>query len=248
MSAAKIVATMFVVAMMFVVIAITAIIVQIANEYYRLEIPLYFTGLFVNFGWSIFLLCVFAVFIQSVVPNKWLGMLAFLGLFLLFSVLSSFGFEHVLYQVAAPTAPYSDINGYGHFLERQFTVGAYWSAFCLLLAVVAHLFMRRGVTDGWRERIVDARQRFTPNVRALTAVAAVLWISRRLDLLQHECLERIPDKRRPRRTSGGLRKIVQAIRGHDATRSDRRRDASRYLPRRATTRESGNDGDGEPHR
>ncbi len=176
-TAAKIVATMFVVAMMFIVIAVTAIIVQLANEYYRLEIPLYFTGLFVNFGWSIFMLCVFAVFIQSVVPNKWLGMLAFLGLFLLFSVLSSFGFEHVLYQVAAPTAPYSDINGYGHFLERQFTVGAYWSAFCLLLAVVAHLFMRRGVTDGWRERLADGRQRFTPNVRTLAAVATVFWIS-----------------------------------------------------------------------
>ena len=175
-SAAKIVATMFVVAMMFLVIAITAIIVQIANDYYQLEIPLYFTGLFVNFGWSIFMLCVFAVFIQSLVPNKWLGMLAFLGLFLLFSVLSSFGFEHVLYQVAAPTAPYSDINGYGHFLERQFTVGAYWTAFCLLLAVLAHLFMRRGVTDGWRERIHDARQRFTPSVRNLTMVASVIWL------------------------------------------------------------------------
>lgn len=175
-TAAKIVSLWFVIAAMFAVIAVTAIIVQLLNAYYDLQVPLYFTGLFINFGWSIFLLCVWAIFVQSIFSNKWLGMLTFLGLFLLFSVLSSFGWEHILYQVGAPTAPYSDINGYGHFVERMITVGMYWTAFCVLLSVLAHLFMRRGVTDGLRERMTDARQRFTGNVRAIALVSVVAWL------------------------------------------------------------------------
>ncbi len=186
---AKIAALWLIVATVLLVGMLTAILVQALNGYTNFEIPTYLFGLFVEQGAFPFLLCIAAVAVQSLVRNKFVGMLAIVVLFFALNALDSLGFEHVLYQPGTPEAPLSDMNGWGHFLEPVLTVGAYWALVMVLAGVVAHLFMRRGVVGGMAERFVEARRRFNRRVAIISAVASAVaalvggWIFYNMNVL-----------------------------------------------------------------
>ena len=171
---AKITALLAIVALTMLVVMLTSIAVQIGHGYYRLEIGTYLFGLFVVQSWDLYLFCVLAVCVQTMASNKFLGMLVLIAIFLTMQTLGSVGFEHVLYQLGVPQPKRSDMNGWGHYLEPMFTVGAYWTLWMVLAAVLAHVFMLRGTSDRWRGRLRVARARFTRRVGATTAVVALL--------------------------------------------------------------------------
>ncbi len=172
----KIGALWFVIAAMLLVVMLSAMLVQVFNDYYRFEIPLYLKGLFGVLGSWYFLLCVPAVLVQVLSPNKFLGMVIFLALFLGLQTLPSLDFEHYLYQYAIPPAPYSGMNGYGHFVTRLVSFVVYWGAFAGLMVVVAHLFFRRGYPDGVRAQLSVAGQRWNGPVAAWTGLLAAVFI------------------------------------------------------------------------
>ena len=174
MVASKIVALWFIIVMLLLVVTLASIAVQIGHGYFHIEPLRYLVGLFVVHGWQMYLLCVMAVCIQTVVRNKYLGMLVFMALFFAINAMNSLGYEHVLYQFGVPTGDLSDMNGWGHYVEPMVTVGAYWSLWMVVLGVFAHLFMRRGNTDGWKARMHVARGRFTTRVQIVTLVAVAV--------------------------------------------------------------------------
>jgi len=182
MVASKILTLWFIVAMLLLVVMLTSMGVQAGHGYFRFEPLRYLVGLFVVHGWQLFLMCVLAVSIQTVVRNKYLGMLVFMAIFFGIISMNSLGYEHVLYQFGVPTGDLSDMNGWGHFVEPMVTVGAYWSLLMVLVGVAAHLLMYRGNTDSWRARMAIARARFTKPVRIVSfvtfaaAVALGCWI------------------------------------------------------------------------
>src|SRR3546814_15955846 len=73
-------------------------------------------------------------------------------------VVGMYDFDHVLYNYgrASPT-PYSDMNGYGHFIGPWLWFRAYWGAFALLLLGVATAMWPRGTLLGWKDRLKTAR-------------------------------------------------------------------------------------------
>jgi ABC-type transport system involved in multi-copper enzyme maturation permease subunit len=174
---AKIVAMWFVVAMLLAVVMLTSIVMQLANGYTNLELGLYFKGLFGLAGMQMYLSCVLAVFIQVLASNKWLGMLAFVVVFMALTTLANFGFEHVLYGFAIPGAPYSDMNGYGHYVEPVVSVATYWAAFCVVLVAAAHLFFRRGYYDRIAERFAEAKRRMSTSVAAVAGLGLLAFAS-----------------------------------------------------------------------
>jgi hypothetical protein len=89
--------------------------------------------------------------------------------------LPRFGFEHHLYQYAtAPRIIYSDMNGYGHFVEPTVWFDVYWAAAAVLLALASHLAWVRGLDTAPAVRLRVARARLTrPVVLAGAAAAAV---------------------------------------------------------------------------
>ena len=162
-------------------------------------------------GWFLYLFCVLGVCIQTMVPNKFLGMLLIMvGLFFALQTMNSIGCEHVLYQIGVPGGQLSDMNGWGHFVEPMVTVGTYWSLWMLLVGIVAHLLMLRGVNDDWRTQLTIARLRFTPPVRIVTGVTVALaaalgaWIYYNTNVLN-----RYETGRRPRRSAGRIREALQ---------------------------------------
>lgn len=159
LAASKILALWGVIVAFLAVGMITSVLFQLGHGYTHLELDVYAFGLFVVGGWTPYLLTVLAVAIQALVRNRFVGMLALILVFVTQISLDGLGFEHVLYQFGTPEAVHSDLNGWRPFVEPLLTIGAYWSAFAVLLWVVAHLFMRRGEPAGWRDRLVDARRR-----------------------------------------------------------------------------------------
>ncbi|HEY5646515.1 MAG TPA: M1 family aminopeptidase, partial [Pseudomonadales bacterium] len=171
----KVLALWFVIAALLLVAMGTSMLVQVFNDFYRFEIPLYLKGLFGVLGVQYFLWCVPAVLIQVLSPNKYIGMVLFLVFFLGLQTLPSLEFEHYLYRYELPPAPYSDMNGYGHFVVGQWSFAVYWAAFSGLLMVVAHLFFRRGAAAGSRMQLQQARARCTGLVGAWSAMLALVF-------------------------------------------------------------------------
>ena len=171
----KVAALWFVIASMLLVVMLTAMLVQVFNDFYRFEVLLYLKGLYGVLGISYFLLCVPAVLVQVLSPNKFIGMVVFLAIFLGLQTLPSLDFEHYLYQYATPPAPYSDMNGYGHFVDRLVSFSVYWAALAGLMIVAAHLLFRRGYPGSARAQLAVAGSRWNGVVATWTAVFAIVF-------------------------------------------------------------------------
>ena len=172
----KVSALWFVMAALLVIVMVTSMLVQIFNDFHRFEIPLYLEGLFGVLGSYYFLLCVPAVLIQVLSPNKFVGMVVFLAVFLGLTTLPSLDLEHYLYRYSLPPAPYSDMNGYGHFVIRFVSFAVYWAAFAGLMIVVAHLFLGRGTPGGFSTRLAEARARWTAPVGVWAAALLLVFV------------------------------------------------------------------------
>src|SRR4030095_424432 len=122
------------------------------------------------------LLCILAVVIQTISPNKWLGMLLTLVVYIGLLSLGPMGFDHVLYNFGLPETIYSDINGFGHYLKPVLWLILYWGAFCILLLIGAHLIYPRGNYFALRERVNDARSRIGAGVKLSAGLAAIAFV------------------------------------------------------------------------
>ena len=122
------------------------------------------------------LLAVLAVFVQALVPHKFVGWAVMLVFVVANTTFGMLGFEHKLYNFAETAAvPLSDMNGMGHFWIGRAWHQAYWLAFGLMLAVATHLMWRRGTETRLAPRLarLGSRLRGVPGV--LLALATLAW-------------------------------------------------------------------------
>jgi ABC-2 type transport system permease protein len=162
-------------ALMLVAIG-TFIALQAAVGYTNFDLALYAKGIFAYSAPQYYLLCVLAVSVQVLSPNKWVGMLALIAALIASQVSRYFGFEHGLYGFSIPYVPYSDMNGYGDFAIAVASFTIYWAAFCTLLIVAGHLLYPRGFRDEFSDWIFDARTRTSRTVAAVAAASLVVFI------------------------------------------------------------------------
>ncbi|HYV03047.1 MAG TPA: ABC transporter permease subunit [Blastocatellia bacterium] len=161
---------------LMLVAVLTLITRQAAAGYTQFELGLYLQSAFVYNGIYYFMLCILAVVIQAISPNKWVGLLLTLGANIALLSLEPMGYNHVLYNFSIPEAIYSDMNGFGHFTRPVFSLIAYWGAFCVLLLIAGHLLYPRGNYSAVRERLRDARTRLGPGVKLTAGLAALTFI------------------------------------------------------------------------
>lgn len=141
----KTLAISLVLAAMLAISALTAVGVQLASGFFQIQPEKYlFWYLLPNaLDWT--LVAVLAVFCQAISPHKFVGW----GLMVLYLVarlvLPTMGFEHNLYLInGRPSVPLSDMNGQGDFAGYAAWFRAYWSAFAVILLVLAYGLWRRG--------------------------------------------------------------------------------------------------------
>lgn len=139
-------------------------ITQIDFGFYLMRLVLYFMLPAMMYG-------VLAIFIQTVVNQKFVGLLVVLAVFVAVPLAGSAGIENnLLLLFEIPDFTLSDMNGYGHFLPRTFWFCVYWGCISVLIAIAAHLLWVRGV-DTLRTRIRMMRRVFTRVVASLAGLA-----------------------------------------------------------------------------
>lgn len=147
------------------------VVYQLLRSYHHLE-PLLYLSNVALVALQFLLVAALALVLQALANNKFLGYLLFVIYVVSRIALSQLHFDHHLYNFgSAPEAPYSDMNGYGHFLAAQLWFRAYWACLATALLVLAALYWPRGTAQGWAERGRIARARFGLPSRALLASA-----------------------------------------------------------------------------
>ncbi len=172
----KIAALCLVVNALMLVAVGASVALQAAAGFTNFEPGLYLQSAFIYNGIYYCMLCILAVVVQAISPNRWMGLLLTLGVYIALLSLEAMGFDHVLYNFGIPDVVYSDMNGFGHFSTPVFWLIAYWGAFCFLLIIAGHLLYPRGYYSSVRERLRDARTRIGAGVRLTAGIAAIAFI------------------------------------------------------------------------
>jgi len=125
-----------------------AILSQVFHGYFKLELDKYLIWYVLPQAVDWILLAVLAVFLQTISPHKFVGW----GLMVIYMVTTitfvNLGFESKLYNYGSTTdTPFSDMNGLGKFWIGAWWLRAYWTAFAVVLLVLAYGLWRRG-TEG----------------------------------------------------------------------------------------------------
>jgi len=138
---------------------LTAIAIQLYKGGAPIEPMVYLQGVFMA-GTPYILMALIAVALQVVTNNKFLGYLFMIVLIVSQIVLSVLHFDHNLYNIALlPETPYSDMNGFGHFIAGWSWFALYWTLFAVAGLIVAQAFWVRGLSVEWRTRTREATRR-----------------------------------------------------------------------------------------
>jgi hypothetical protein len=168
----KLTALITIVLTLMVVAMLAGIGIQLWYGYTDFELPLYFKGLFLQIGIPFLLVAVLALFFQTVTNSKYVGYLLMVLYFISTAVLTALDFDHNLYRYAgAPSAPYSDMNGFGHFVKPLIVFHLYWTMFALILLVLVHVLWVRGKETAFSTRLTLARQRLSISSTAMLVLA-----------------------------------------------------------------------------
>ncbi len=174
---AKMGALLAIIGLMLLTGAVAGIGWQLAHGYTHLEPGLYLGMLALN-AIPFVLIAVLALFLQVMSNNKFLGYL----LSILWMAASSIGFsllhwDHNLYNYGSgPSVPYSDMNGFGHFLAGALWFDGYWTCLAVVMLVLSSLFWVRGTSQSWRERLREAYARLHAPATATLLLALLAFI------------------------------------------------------------------------
>ncbi len=178
MWAAKFVALLLVCGAALLAGIATTLIVQTARGYHDYELGLYASGAFLHFGVLVLLIAGLSFVLQVLLNNKYVGFAGVMLYIVLDGALPALDFEHNLYRFANyPPGGYSDMNGWGHFVQPRLWLNLYWMLFILIFLAIGHLLWVRGTDDAFRARLREARRRFGAPVLTALALLTVAFVS-----------------------------------------------------------------------
>jgi ABC-2 type transport system permease protein len=151
---------------------------QASRGYFVFELGQYLVRLSAFIALPFMLSAVLAVLLQTLSPNKFVG----IGLFVLYIVstliLYNLGLEHRAFNFsAAPLLTYSDINGYGPYAQTQFWYMFYWGGLTLVLAALSYGLWRRGPETALVHRFRQLPGRLGAPGKSLVAVGLLVFVS-----------------------------------------------------------------------
>ena len=152
---------------------ITAIAIQFAKGYTQIE-PLVYARTLLLDSVIYILMGGLALALQVFSNDKFVGYALLILVMVAQGVLGMLDFTHNLYTFGSwPIAPYSDMNGYGHFLTGQLAFQGYWTVLLLALLLMSAALWVRGVGGGSRQRVTLAKQRLWGPLGVATALAFI---------------------------------------------------------------------------
>jgi ABC-2 type transport system permease protein len=150
----KFIAVCLVIISIFVIGMAATVSNQLMLGYTNLDAIQYIVSLFYYGASGLVLLTVLSFLLQTMSPNKYIGMLLFVGYFFVSIVFSQVGIEHNMFNYGqTPSLQYSDMNGYGWTLTTQNWYLLYWSALAIVFSIVSFGLWHRGPHSGLRVRL-----------------------------------------------------------------------------------------------
>ncbi len=177
----KLFALCFVELVLLTITGLCGILMQTIAGYHHYELFQYVKELYFIAFPQVLTFVLFALFVQTVVSNKFIGHGIVIGIFVITPILYNFGLENTLYLIGStPPYTYSDMNGYGHFAPALFWSITYWLSITGIFAIISIALARRGSDDAWPARLGLARQRAprlipTAAVLLLIALGSGVW-------------------------------------------------------------------------
>ncbi len=152
--------------MVVLLILASGVIVQIAQGFHHFEFGLYFRELFLNRLTQLWILCVLAMFVQTIVNNKYLGHFVMV-LYIVATIVAAAGGFSGLSLPLRPDAVRSRTptsTATARSCSRSSGSGCTGSIAAILLAIVTNLLWVRGTESSWRVRLKLAAARFSGRV------------------------------------------------------------------------------------
>lgn len=116
-----------------------------------------------------------------VVGNKYVGHFVGLLFFVLVvffpRIIEGLGVPRLAIYGTMPDVPYSDMNGFGHYLGPLRWFQLYWALLAVVLLFAAQLLWTRGAETGLLVRWRQARERLTGRLRLGLSVAVACWLA-----------------------------------------------------------------------
>lgn len=173
----KLTAIAFVELVLLTVTMLVGISMQALAGYYHFELLQYVKELYIITFPQLIGFALLALFVQTMVSNKFIGHGIVIGIFVLQPILYNFGWSNTLYLVGAvPAYTYSDMNGYGHFVPALLFAIIYWVSIFAVLGVISIAFTRRGAETSLGARTRLARTRL-PRLAPAIALFLVLAVA-----------------------------------------------------------------------
>ncbi len=174
--APKTVAIALVLISTLVVGVVVAILNQVARGYFEIEFGHYLLWYLLPTAIDVTLIAVLAIFIQALSPNKYVGWAVMVVYLIATLVLPNLGYEDNLYLYGAGSpVPLSDMNGQGTYWIGADWFRLYWSAFAVVLLVLAYGVWRRGTETRFMPRLRRLPHRLKGAAGAILTVALVVF-------------------------------------------------------------------------
>jgi hypothetical protein len=170
-------ALLLIYAIVMLSLIVAGVLFQMWNSYYHYDLPVYFSGFFLELFPFLALYTCAALFFQALAGNKLIGILATISFAIINVSVSTFGLEHALLNFGGHAlAPYSDMNGYGHFLTSYIWVKIYWILLGVLLLVLASIIMTKGTQMNLRKRWINGLNHFDESLRIFSLICLTIFI------------------------------------------------------------------------
>jgi len=157
--------------------ALASIAIQLGKGYTHIEPMVYAETLLLQ-SVGFILMGGLALCLQVFTNNKFIGYALLILVLVMQGVLGTLDYTHNLYNFDGwPTAPYSDMNGFGHFLAPQLWFKAYWGLFVLGLLLLASALWVRGTGAEAKQRRSLARQRLHGSLGVALAASVVAFVA-----------------------------------------------------------------------
>ena len=160
------------------VIMISGIMFQIYKGYYHFEIGHYLTELYglslINFViWALL-----AVLIQTLFKNYFLGLFVLLILSIGLTFLPMAGIEQDIFIYNSDSNyQFSDMNGYGHDVQKYFLYKFYWLLLGIVFFGLALLLWQRGTGISAKERLHLAKANLTKKIAVPLTIALLCFLA-----------------------------------------------------------------------
>ena len=168
----KVIALFLMVWTVSLVTLLNGVVYQVYRGYYNFEFGHYIYELFVLNTLKYTYLIFFALFIQNLFKNYFVGFIVCLIVVIGVPFLSQIGVEQQIFKPnAGPGFSYSDMNGYGD-MKSFFAYRFYWILFGLFLFTLTLLLWRRGIIAGVKDKLALMAHRYN----AATLVPLALFL------------------------------------------------------------------------